>query len=314
MSNDTSNLYFYISCYSGTLAKQIFHFIIFFIIYVLCLTGNLLLILVTILDFHLHTPMYFFLSNLAFVDMCYISVTLPKLMDIFLTGNNAIPFVPCFTQLRFFMMTATTEVFLLSSMAYDRYVAICNPLRYYLLMNNKMKTLLVLGSWVFGLINALSVTTFASKLCFSASRVIHQLFCDIKSLFSISCSDTKDLQFIIYLEVFFVGFCPFLFNLISYAKIISSILRLQSTKERRKTFSTCTSHLTVLLLFYGTSICMYMKPLSENLENQDQLSSLLYVAVAPMLNPLIYSLRNQDVKKALNKCFSVERKRSSFHH
>ncbi|OCT90097.1 hypothetical protein XELAEV_18018713mg [Xenopus laevis] len=213
------------------------------------------------------------------MDMCLFSTLLTYYV---------IPFVQCFIQLCLFMTTATTEVFLLTSMAYDR--------------------------WVFGFINALVVTTFASKLCFGASRVIYQLFCDIKSLFSISCSEMKDLQPLIYLEILFVGFCPFLLSLISYAKIIFNILKVQSTQGRRKTFSTCTAHLTVLLLFYGTSICVYMRPLSENSENHEQVFSVLYVAVTPILNPLIYSLRNQDVKKALNKIFGVEGKLSSFYH
>ncbi|KAE8619176.1 hypothetical protein XENTR_v10009663 [Xenopus tropicalis] len=307
MSNNTST-YFYISWFSDSPDKQLFYFITFLLTYLIGLMGNLLLILVTISESHLHTPMYFFLGNLAFVDMCYTSVTLPKQMDILLTRNNAVPYVLCFTQLHLFMMTATTEVFLLSSMAYDRYVAICNPLCYFVVMNKRINTLLVLGSWIFGFINAILVTVFASRLCFSGGRLIQQLFCDMKSLFSISCSDMKDLQFIIYLEVFFAGFCPFLLSLISYAKIITCILKVQSTNGRRKTFSTCTAHLTVLLLFYGTSISMYMKPLSENSDNQGQLFSVLYVAVAPMLNPMIYSLRNQDVKRALKKMFAVERR------
>ncbi|OCT90096.1 hypothetical protein XELAEV_18018712mg [Xenopus laevis] len=306
MSNHTSDFYFYMSWFSSSPDKQLLYFITFLLTYVIALIGNLLLIFVIISESHLHTPMYFFLGNLAFVDMCYSSVTLPKLMDIFLTQNNAIPFMLCFAQLYLFMTTASTEVFLLTSMAYDRYVAICNPLFYVLVMNNRINILLVMGSWIFGFINAILVTTFTFRLCFSNSRVIHQLFCDMKSLFSISCSKMKDLQFIIYLEVFFAGLCPFLVSLISYAKIISSILKVQSTQGRRKTFSTCTAHLTVLLLFYGTSICMYMRPLSENLENHDHLFSVLYLAVTPMLNPLIYSLRNQDVKKALKKLFAVE--------
>ncbi|XP_053319803.1 olfactory receptor 1052-like [Spea bombifrons] len=313
MNNQTFDSDFHILAFSTSTGKQPLQFMLFFFIYVVSLIGNLSIILVTFLERHLHTPMYFFLRNLSFVDICYISVTLPKLMDIFLTGNNAISFTPCFTQLHFFTTMGCTEVVLLTSMAYDRYVAICNPLMYFLQMNYRRCSQLVLGSWAFGFINSLLVTVFASKLSFCGARKVQQLFCDIKSLLKISCSDTEGFQIIVYLEVLFAGLCPFIFSLTSYIKIISSILKVQSTEGRVKSFSTCTSHLTVLLIFYGTIFCMYIRPPSEHSEQLDQFFSILYVAVTPMLNPLIYSLRNQDVKKALKRVITLKSRQLRFY-
>ncbi|XP_063301600.1 olfactory receptor 5V1-like [Pelobates fuscus] len=299
MKNQTFDLKFHILGFSTSQGKQTLRFILFFFIYLTGVVGNVIIISVTYLKVQLHTPMYLFLSNLSFVDICYTSVTLPKLMNIFLTGNNEISFTPCFTQLHFFTTMGCTEVVLLTSMAYDRYVAICNPLRYSLVMSNSRCLQLILGSWAFGFINSLLFTVFASQLSFCGSKQIQQLFCDIKSLLKISCSDTRKFQIIVYLEVLFAGLCPFVLSLTSYIKIISGILKIQTTEGRRKSFSTCTSHLTVLLTFYGTIFCMYIRPPSEHSEQLDQFFSVLYVAVTPMLNPLIYSLRNQDVKKAL---------------
>ncbi|KAG8441072.1 hypothetical protein GDO86_006713 [Hymenochirus boettgeri] len=299
MTNQTTNSYFYICWLSDCLSKHPILSLVFLLIYLIGLSGNIILILVTFFDSHLQTPMYFFLRNLSFVDICYISATIPKLMDIFLTGNNAIPFKLCFTQMGIFIAIATTEVFLLTFMAYDRYVAICKPLSYLHVMNERMNILLVLASWMFGVVNSVFLTTFVSQLYFCYSQKIQHLFCDIKALLNISCNYSKYFQIMLYLEVLFVGFCPFLLNLASYVKIIISVLK--STLGRWKTFSTCTSHLTVLLLFYGTSICMYIKPLSDHFEKRDQLFTVLYVAVTPMLNPIIYSLRNKEVKKILRK-------------
>ncbi|OCT90098.1 olfactory receptor 1G1 [Xenopus laevis] len=306
MNNHTSDTDFYISGFSSSSGKQPLSVFLFLLIYLIGLVGNLVLILVTFLESQLNTPMYFFLRNLSFVDICYTSVTLPKLIDIFLTGNNIMPFIPCFAQLHFFTTTGCAEVFLLTSMAYDRYIAICNPLCYFLIMNNRRCTQLVLGSWVFGLSNAFLITIFASQLSYCGSKKIQQLFCDVKSLLKIACSDTAGVQIIVYLQVLFAGLCPFLLSVISYIGIIKSILKVQSAGGRKKTFSTCTSHLTVLLLFYGTIFCMYIRPPSEHSEELDQFFSILYVAVTPMLNPLIYSLRNQEVKKVLKRFIIIK--------
>ncbi|KAM8972415.1 LOW QUALITY PROTEIN: olfactory receptor 1L4-like [Pelodytes ibericus] len=302
MNNQTFSADFQIWGFSTSPGKHPLRFTLYFLIYVIGLVGNIIIIAVTYFELNLHTPMYFFLRNLSFVDICYTSVTLPNLMHIFLTGNNVISFIPCFMQLHFFTTMGCTEVVLLTSMAYDRYVAICNPLHYYMVMNNRRCSQLVLASWSFGFINSLLVTVFAAQLLFCGSKRIQQLFCDIKSLLKITCSDTQGFQIIIYLEVLLAGLCPFLLSLTSI-KIISSVLKVQSIEGRKKSFSTCTSHLTVLLVFYGTIFCMYIRPPSEHSEQIDQFFSVLYVAVTPMLNPLIYSLRNGEVKKALKRLF-----------
>ncbi|KAM4675828.1 olfactory receptor 1-like [Discoglossus pictus] len=254
---------------------------------------------------HLHTPMYLFLSNLSFVDICYTTTTLPKLMDILLTGNNSIDFIQCFTQMYFFILMAITEVFLLSSMAYDRYVAICHPLHYQHMMNRQKCIVLLVCTWVSAFWDSLFLTVFASKLSFCHSYKIQQFFCDIKALAQIACAG-KTFNMLIIGNIFIFGLCTFLLNLTSYVKIISSILRIQSTSGRKKAFSTCTSHLTVLIMFYGTVLWTYMRPPSENSEELDQLFSIIYLAVTPMLNPVIYSLRNKDVKTAMNRIAKIK--------
>ncbi|XP_053575416.1 olfactory receptor 6B1-like [Bombina bombina] len=245
--------------------------------------------------------MYFFLSNLSFVDASYTSVTVPKLMDIFITGNIRVSFTGCFVQLYFFASMACTEILLLTAMAYDRYVAICKPLYYMLVMRKMNCVLLVTGSWICGYGNSLFVTIFASYLSFCGPKHINQLFCDIKVLTKISCGDTKEFQTMIYIEALIMGLCPFLLILMSYSKIVANILTIHSTGKRQKAFSTCTAHLSVLFMFYGTLLCMYMSPPSENSEDLDQIFAVLYLAVTPTINPLIYSLRNKDIKMAIKK-------------
>ncbi|KAM8972398.1 olfactory receptor 13C9-like [Pelodytes ibericus] len=301
MDNQTFNKDFFIIVFSNAAGKQTFLFVIFGLLYLICILWNMTIITVIYVDPHLQTPMYFFLCNLSFVDVLYTSVSLPKLMDIMLTGNNRVTFTACFAQLYFFTSMACTEILLLTTMACDRYVAICNPLHYTILMKKGNCILLVVGSWILGYSNSLFVTMFASYLSFCRSRNINQLFCDIKVLTKISCGDTEGFQAMIYVEALIMGLCPFLLILMSYAKIIANILKINLTKKRNKTFSTCTSHLTILLIFYGTLLCMYMRPPSQNSEFLDQIFSVLYLAVTPTLNPLIYSMRNKEMKHALKK-------------
>uniref|UniRef100_A0A8C5PTH7 Olfactory receptor n=1 Tax=Leptobrachium leishanense TaxID=445787 RepID=A0A8C5PTH7_9ANUR len=309
MDNHTHYTDFYILAFAGnmfsnTSSKHIL-FVLFGFLYLICILWNLIIITIVYLDPRLQIPMYFFLCNLSFVDVSYSSVTLPKLMNIILSGNNRVSFIACFAQLYFFTSMACTEIVLLTAMAFDRYVAICNPLHYAILMKKKNCILLVICSWVVGSSNSLFVTMFASRLSFCSSRNINQLFCDIKVLTKISCGNTDGFHAMIYIEAVIMGLCPFLIILMSYAKILSSILRINVAKKRMKTFSTCTSHLTVLLLFYGTLLCMYMKYSPE----QDKFISIFYVAVVPMLNPLVYSLRNEDVLGAIKKLSKPRRSR-----
>ncbi|XP_063302330.1 olfactory receptor 5V1-like [Pelobates fuscus] len=301
MENQTLHTDFYIIVFSTTIGKHILLFVLFGFLYLVCVLWNMIIVITIYVDPHLHIPMYFFLCNLSFIDVLYSSVTLPKLMEILLSGNNRVSFTACFAQLFFFTSMACTEILLLTAMAVDRYVAICNPLHYTMLMKKRNCILLVASSWVAGYSNSLFVTIFASYLSFCGSKNINQLFCDIKALTKLSCGDTDGFQAMIFIEAIIMGLCPFLLILMSYAKILSNILKISMTKKRNKTFSTCTSHLTVLLLFYGTLLFMYMRPPSENSEYLDHIFSVFYLAVTPMLNPLIYSLRNKEIKNALVK-------------
>ncbi|KAE8619160.1 hypothetical protein XENTR_v10009647 [Xenopus tropicalis] len=304
MNNQSYSNCLYFLAFSSYGENQRFLSIAFFLIYVTGVIGNLIIITVIYLDSHLHTPMYFFLFSLAFVDICYPTVTLPKLMDILLSGNNSITFIQCFTQMYFFFAFAGIEVTLLSSMAYDRYIAICKPLRYHHIISRRLCVLVIVGTWIFGLINSALFTSLVSNLSICRSDKIKQFFCDVKAVADISC-DRTTFYFYIYVETLTVGLITFSLNVISYINIIKSILHIKSKHGRQKTFSTCTSHFTVLIIFYGSAFWMYMRPPSES-ENLDPMFSVLYVGVTPMLNPLIYSLRNKEVKNALKRYARID--------
>ncbi|KAE8619155.1 hypothetical protein XENTR_v10009642 [Xenopus tropicalis] len=308
MENQTNLKYLYFLAFYNHGEKQPLLFIVFFWIYMIGVLGNLIIIIVTYLDSHLHTPMYFFLCTLAFVDICYPTVTLPKLMDILLSGNNSITFIQCFAQMYFFFALAGIEVTLLSSMAYDRYVAICKPLRYHLIMNSRVCVLVIVGTWVFGFTNSTLLISLVSKLSVCHSNRIKHFFCEIKAVADISCNKTSFYNYI-YAESFSLGLTTCSLNIISYINIIRNILNIKSKHGRQKTFSTCTSHFTVLIIFYGSAFWMYMRPPSES-ENLDPVFSVLHVGVTPMLNPLIYSLRNKEVKNALLRLARISRIKS----
>ncbi|KAM4675822.1 olfactory receptor 1-like [Discoglossus pictus] len=299
MENQTMFEVFHILAFSIKVQKQPLIFILFFFIYLIGVLGNLIIFTVITLDTRLHSPMYIFLCNLSIVDICFTTVTLPKLLDLLLTGNDLISIIQCFTQMYFFMFMFGTEVMLLSAMAYDRYVAICNPLQYHRIMNKDKCIYLLVGSWTTACVDSMLFTVFASKYSYCDFNTIQNFYCNVKALAKILCTDTVFL-FVLYVETLLFGLFPFLLSLISYIKIIITILSMKS-KNRRKSFSTCTSHLTVLILFYGTVLCMYMIPMSEYSDELDTVFAVLYSAVTPMLNPLIYSLRNKDVKSALKR-------------
>ncbi|KAE8619140.1 hypothetical protein XENTR_v10009627 [Xenopus tropicalis] len=305
MVNQTNSTCLFFLAFSNHGEKLPLLSIVFFLIYVIGVLGNLIIIIVIYLDSHLHTPMYYFLCTLAFVDICYPTVTLPKLMDILLSGNNSITCVQCFTQMYFFLALAAVEDILLSSMAYDRYVAICKPLRYHLIMNRRVCVLMTIGIWVFGFANSAFLTFLASKLLICSNK-IKQFFCDIKAVGGISCDRTA-FYVAIYVEVFFFGLMTISLNLMSYINIIKNILNIKSKHGRQKAFSTCTSHFTVLIIFYGSGLWTYLRPPSESVK-LDSVFTVLLVGVTPMLNPLIYSLRNKEVKNALKR---IVRKKSA---
>ncbi|XP_053319801.1 olfactory receptor 1G1-like [Spea bombifrons] len=279
---------FYILAFSSNNGNQFFLFLIFLLIYLMGVLGNLLMIIVIFADVRLHSPMYIFLWNLSFIDLCYITVTLPK----------SISLIQCFTQLYFFLSFACTEVILLSCMAYDRYIAIGYPLQYHLIMSRSKCVLVLLAIWLCGCENSLFYTSFVSQVLLCHARYIQQFYCDVKSIEKIACPNLT-FYIIIHVELLLLGFLPCILSLMSYTKIICIILHMKSTSGKIKPFSTCSSHLTVLVTFYGTALWKYIRPPSSHPDAIDHLLSVLYTAVTPMLNPLIYSLRNKEVKRAL---------------
>ncbi|KAM4749100.1 olfactory receptor 1G1-like [Rhinophrynus dorsalis] len=271
------------------------------LMYVLTVLANVTIFVLVCLESHMHTPMYFFLCNLSVQDILYVSATQTKLMAITITGNTSISFPACFSQMFLFTVCLTTEFLLLTSMAYDRYVAICIPLHYSLIMRKNVCALLSAVSWSFGALNSLMYTLLLSNLSFCNSQEINHFICELKSILILACNDIKGIMNLIFLEGVLLGLITFVLIVISYMYIISSILKINTSAGRLKAFSSCSSHLTIVVLFCGTSLGIYIKPVSEHSEEQEKLLSLLYVAVVPMLNPLVYSLRNNDVQKAMKK-------------
>ncbi|XP_065801536.1 olfactory receptor 5F1-like [Muntiacus reevesi] len=284
---------------ADSLDLQITLFCLFSVIYTLTVVGNVGMILLIRADSRLHTPMYFFLANLSFVDVCYSSTITPKMLVDFLSEKKTISFAGCFLQMYFFIALATTECILFGLLAYDRYVAICNPLLYSLIMSRTVCLKMAAGAFAAGLVNSMVLTSCISNFPFCSSNVIHHFFCDSPPLFKLSCSDTRLYESIlsIFAGVSIVG--SLLVTLTSYCCILFSIFRVHAGAGRRKAFSTCASHLTAVILFYSTSIYTYLRPTSSYSLTQDKLASVFYTVVIPMLNPLIYSLRNSEVKKAL---------------
>ncbi|KAG8441171.1 hypothetical protein GDO86_006784 [Hymenochirus boettgeri] len=277
-------------------------FIGILIMYLLVVLGNLAIATLICLVYKLHTPMYFFLCNLAVQDIVYVSTTMPKLMDIIATGDNGISFAGCITQIFVFDFCVLTEFYLLVTMAYDRYVAICLPLRYSLIMEKRACALMALASWVAGAINSMLFTLLISNLSFCKLREINHFFCDPESLMKLSCSDTTTILNIVFVEG--IVFC-FLLSIIltSYAFIISTILKIQTSAGKQKAFSRCSSHLTTVILFFGTAISLYLKPEAEYSPELDKLLSLLYVVLVPLLNPIVYSFRNKQVWMSAKEFF-----------
>ncbi|KFO36531.1 Olfactory receptor 10AG1 [Fukomys damarensis] len=276
---------------------------VFTIIYLIILIGNSLIITITILDPALQRPMYFFLANFSSLEICYISVTLPRILFDLWTQKRNISVLGCAMQLCFFLMLGTTESFLLSVMSYDRYVAICHPLRYPLLMNPKKCAQLAAASWLAPVPVQIGQTCQIFSLHFCKSNQIPHFFCDIPPILQLACGDTSAHELSVYVVVMLVAAVPFMLILASYSKIVSTILRLPTAQGRAKAFSTCSSHLLVVVLFFASASLAYLRPKSSHSAGTDKLLSLLYAIVTPMFNPLIYSLRNKDVIVALRKLF-----------
>ncbi|XP_045848920.1 olfactory receptor 1F1-like [Meles meles] len=276
-------------------------FVLFLSAYLATVLGNLLILLAVGLDSRLHIPMYFFLSNLSFVDICFASTTVPKMLANHILGTQTISFSGCLTQMYFLFELADMDNFLLAVMAYDRFVAVCHPLHYSTKMTPQLCGLLVVGSWVIANLNAMLHTLLMARLLFCVDNAIPHYFCDVTPLLKLSCSDTHLNETMILTEGSLIMITPFICILASYVHITCAVLRVPSTEGRWKAFSTCGSHLAVVSLFYGTIIAVYFNPLSSHSSEKDTAATVMYTVVTPMLNPFIYSLRNRDLKAALRK-------------
>uniref|UniRef100_A0A803J2Y3 Olfactory receptor n=1 Tax=Xenopus tropicalis TaxID=8364 RepID=A0A803J2Y3_XENTR len=296
---------FIIQGFSDTPELQISLFVLFLGIYLIILLGNLIIFLVISCDPHLHTPMYIFLLNLSLIDISFPSTVLPNLLHILLTQQNNISFLGCMTQMYVFGSLAASEYFLLTAMAYDRYVAICDPLHYIARMSRKHCAGLITAVFTGGFFEPVALI---SKLSYCASHLINHFFCDISPLLQLSCSSTFSVELFIYIDGTLLPFNSFLLTLISYIFIISAILKIQSSEGRQKAFSTCASHLTCVITLYGAALSLYMRPPRSYSLKRDKYFSLLYIVLGPVLNPLIYTLKNREFHSSLNKmkhrCFS----------
>ncbi|XP_042105718.1 olfactory receptor 7A17-like [Ovis aries] len=277
---------------------------LFLSMYLITVFGNLLIILAVSSDPHLHTPMYFFLSNLSFVDICFISTTVPKMLWNLQTQSKVITYEGCITQIYFFLLSAVLDIFLLTVMAaYDRFVAICHPLHYTIIMNPWLCGLLVLVSWIMCILNSLLQSLMVLRLSFCTNVEIPHFFCDLSQMTQLACSDNFLNYMVIYFTAVLLGSGALIGILYSYSKIVSSIRRVTSTQGKYKAFSTCASHLSVVSLFFSTSLGVYFSSAATQSSHSSATASVMHTVVTPMLNPFIYSLRNKDIKGALKRLF-----------
>ncbi|XP_072487946.1 olfactory receptor 1L4-like [Notamacropus eugenii] len=281
--------------------QQMWLVVLFLAMYLLNVIGNTVIIAAILGDRRLHSPMYFFLSNLSLVDICFTTVIVPQMLVSMLMQNKAIPFAQCIAQMYFFVAFGITDSFLLAVMAIDRYMAICNPLHYTTTMSPRHCVLLVAMSWVVSHFHSLIHTLLMARLSFCGPNTIHHFFCDVQPLLTLSCSDTSINEVLAFTEGSLVIMSPFLFIVVSYVWITRTVLRVPSGRGRYKAFSTCSSHITVVVLFYGTIISVYIRPSSTYSVTKDRIVTVIYTVVTPVLNPFIYSLRNKDMKGALRK-------------
>ncbi|XP_027715503.1 olfactory receptor 13C2-like [Vombatus ursinus] len=298
-ANQTIVLEFFLLGLSKHPNVEIVLFVLCLGIYLVILLGNSSLITLSILDSNLHTPMYFFLSNLSFMDIFGTSSFVPFMLVNFLSVRKTISFPGCALQMYLTLALGTTECVLLAMMAFDRYVAICNPLRYTIIMNMRVCVQLAALSWIVGSVNSLLQTILALRLSFCGNNIDH-FFCEILAVLKLACVDISFNAFVIMVAAALVTLTPGLFILISYVFILATILRLNSAEGRKKAFSTCSAHLAVVIIFFGTILFMYLKPKAKD-PDSDKLIALFYGAVTSMLNPIIYSLRNKEVKAAVKK-------------
>ncbi|XP_059551196.1 olfactory receptor 7A5-like [Myotis daubentonii] len=286
---------------SQALELQPLIFGLFLSMYLITVLGNLLIILAVSSDSHLHTPMYFFLSNLSLVDICFTSTTIPKMLWNIQTQSKVITYEGCVTQMYFYILFAVLDNFILTVMAYDRFVAICHPLHYMVIMNPHLCGLLVLVSWIMSVLNSLLESLMVLGLHFCSDLEIPHFFCELNQVLQLSCSDTFLNNIVMYFSAGLLGGGPLAGILYSYSKILFSIRGISSSQGKYKAFSTCASHLLVVSLFYGTSLGVYLSSTAAQNAHSSATASVMYTVVTPMLNPFIYSLRNNDLNRVLQR-------------
>uniref|UniRef100_A0A8D2KSZ5 Olfactory receptor n=1 Tax=Varanus komodoensis TaxID=61221 RepID=A0A8D2KSZ5_VARKO len=303
MGNCTAIMEFILIGFGNLQDLQPLLFLLFLIIYIVTITGNLLIILLTLTDQQLHTPMYFFLGNLSFLETCYSSIILPKMLANLLSGERSISISGCLAQFYLFGSCVGIETYLLAAMSYDRYLAICRPLHYTSIMHGKFCVQLMTGAWIDSLLANGIILFLMAQLPFCGPNIIDHYFCDFVPLEKLSCSDTSLIELVTFLFVTtsLLTLPPFLLTLASYICIITTILQIPSDTGRKKAFSTCSSHLAVVTLFYGALIAAYLLPDTDALHRMNKIFSLFYMVITPLVNPLIYSLRNKEVSKSLRR-------------
>ncbi|XP_048356151.1 olfactory receptor 5V1-like [Sphaerodactylus townsendi] len=310
--NQTQVVEFVFLGFSGILYGHTYLALAFLAIYLVTVLGNLMIFSMIQLKSSLHTPMYYFLSHLSCIDICLSSVIVPKIVVNFLQQRQAISYNQCMAQMFFLISFSGVEAALLGVMAYDRYAAICKPLHYSHLVNTKVCTVLAFATWVWGFLNSALHTALSTRLDFCGVNQIHHIFCDLPPLMKMACNDVHINELTLHILGIFVGGGPFLSIIFSYIFILSSILKIRSTTGKRKAFSTCASHLTVVFIYYGNGTLNYQRPSTGYSLATGTLVSIMFCVITPMLNPLIYSLRNKEVKEALKKATEIWR--PSGHH
>ncbi|XP_059587643.1 olfactory receptor 6F1-like [Alligator mississippiensis] len=304
MGNHTSVQEFILLGFSGTWYFRVSLSMMFSMMYYLTVMGNVSIIALVWITAHLHTPMYYFLCNLSFLEIWYTTACVPKAVGVLLGNSQTISFTVCILQLFLLFSLGSTECFLLAVMAYDRYLAICHPLHYSSLMSNTFCTQLALGSWLGGFLGISVMTFLVSNLSFCGPNIINHFFCDIDSLIALSCTDTSLVELAAFFESIIIAVVSCAVTLISYIYIISTILKIRSAQSQQKAFSTCSAHLTVVTIWFGSIIFLHVKPAAPNSLDTNKLINSFNTIITPLLNPFIYTLRNKEVKRALRKAFS----------
>ncbi|XP_047597345.1 olfactory receptor 6C70 isoform X2 [Lutra lutra] len=304
MKNHTKEIEFILLGLTDNSLLQIVLFLFLFLNYMLSMIGNLTIIALTLLDSHLKTPMYFFLRNFSFLEISFTSVCIPRFLITIVTREKSISYNGCISQLFFYIYLGIIEFFLLAAMSYDHYVAICKPLHYTSIMSNRICHQIVLSSWATGFLVVFPPLIFALNLDFCASNIIDHFICDISPVLQLSCSDTHLLELIAFSLAVMILIVTLLLVILSYSYIIKTILKFPSVQQKKKAFSTCSSHMIVVSITYGSCIFMYIKPSANERVTSSKGVAVLNTSVAPMLNPFIYTLRNQQVKQAFRDVFS----------